>query len=131
MNRSIPAVLSCAVACLLLSMTSARAAVPDQSADLQRCREHADIDACYDAIRWSPTDPQLLAALGDAFAHANRSADALRIYKRAASLAPGDRGITEKLTDMQTRLSAKRSAGGTHTETAKRYSNSAPESQSH
>lgn len=130
MIRSILALLSFAFASLWLSAAAAAATAPNQGADLLRCRAHADIDACYDAIRWNPTDPALLAALGDAFARENRSADALRTYKRAATLAPGNREIAAKLSAIETKLGAKH-ASKSHAEIAKRYSNSEPESQSH
>lgn len=130
MIRSTLAALCFAWVSLWLSTAAGAAAAPNQSADLQRCRAHSDIDACYDAIRWNPTDPSLLTALGDAFARENRSADALRTYKRAATLAPGNRDIAAKISEIQAKLSAKRTSKA-RAETAKRYSNSEPESQSH
>lgn len=130
MIRSTLAALSFALVSHWLSTAAVAAAAPNQSADLQRCRAHSDIDACYDAIRWNPTDPALLTALGDAFARENRSADALRIYKRAATLAPSNRDIAAKVRAIQAKLGAKRGSKA-HAQTAKRYSNSEPESQSH
>jgi predicted Zn-dependent protease len=103
--------------------------------DFDNCRAHANLDACYDAVRWNPSDPALLVALGDALAAANRPADALRTYKRAAALAPGMRGLNAKISAIETKLS--KHAGNTppraapHSASDKRYSNIAPDSQSH
>jgi predicted Zn-dependent protease len=110
------------------------AGAPNLNSDFQRCRA-GTIDACYDAIRWRPTDPSLLSALGDAQLRANRTADALRSYRRVAALAPNMPGVVEKISAIEARLSAKRtqakvSAHGAAADT-KRYSNAAPETQSH
>ena len=107
---------------------------PNLSGDFQRCRA-GTIDACYDAIRWRPSDPSLLSALGDALLRANRPADALRSYKRVAALAPNMPGVVAKIDAIEEKLSAKRTPGkasghGVATD-AKRYSNAAPETQSH
>lgn len=99
------------------------------NAGFERCRAHSDIDACYDALRRNPSDPALLDALGDALARANRPADALRTYRRADALAPGDRSITAKISSMEAKETAKRAPVRAAGE--KRYSNAAPESQSH
>ena len=97
--------------------------------DSARCRTHADLSACYDAIRWNPADPALLVALADALVRANRPADAIRNYHRAAALAPTMQGVAAKITAAQAKLSGRRapvvSANG------RRYSNAAPETQSH
>ncbi|HEX3603401.1 MAG TPA: hypothetical protein VHU43_04865 [Steroidobacteraceae bacterium] len=98
------------------------------SAGFERCRR-ADIDACYDALRWNPSDPALLEALGDALAHVNRPADALRTYRRAAALAPRDPSISAKITAIESKASATRAPA--RAANGKRYSNAAPESQSH
>ena len=74
--------------------------------DLQRCRA-GGIDACYDAIRWRPSDPSLLTALGDALLRANRPKDALRTYQRVAGLAPNLPGIAAKISAAEAKLSAK------------------------
>jgi cytochrome c-type biogenesis protein CcmH/NrfG len=120
---------------LLLSISTGSWAATS-SADADRCRAHGSIDACYDAIRRSPSDPALLTSLGDAFARANRTVDAVRTYRRAAALAPSDRGVAAKIAALEAKSSAKRvtvgpplrsaTAGG-----ARRFSNAAPESQSH
>jgi Flp pilus assembly protein TadD len=98
------------------------------TAGFERCRR-ADIDACYDALRWNPSDPALLEALGDALTRVNRPADALRAYRRAAALAPRDPSISAKISAIESKAPAKRAPVGAANE--KRYSNAAPESQSH
>lgn len=111
----------------------AAAAEPNLNADFARCRAGA-IDACYDAIRWRPSDPELLSSLGDAQLRANRPADALRTYQRVAALAPNMPGIAAKISAVEVKLAAKRTAAkaahGTAAD-ARRYSNAAPETQSH
>ena len=106
--------------------------------DSARCSGHADIDACYDAIRWNPGDPALLVALGDALMRAHRPADAARNYRRAAALAPTMRGIAAKVSAAEARLVSKHAPKGPSTDPGsrngppgKRYSNAAPEAQSH
>jgi len=97
--------------------------------DFALCRTHADLDACYDAIRWNPGDPTLLVALGDALVLARRPADAIRNYRRAAALAPSMPGIAAKIRVAEARLTSKRAAG--NLAPGKRYTNAAPEGQSH
>jgi len=97
--------------------------------DSLRCRTHADLSACYDAIRWNPADPALLVALADALVRANRPADAIRNYRRAAALAPTMPGVAAKISEAQAKLSARRVLAVSGN--AKRYSNAAPEAQSH
>ncbi len=106
---------------------AAAAALKRDSAAL--CHAHADLDACYDAIRWNPGDPALLVALGDALVLAQRPADAIRNYLRAAALAPSMPGITAKIRVAVARLTSKRAAG--NLTPGKRYTNAAPEAQSH
>jgi hypothetical protein len=95
------------------------------------------MDACYDAIRWRPADPSLLLSLGDAQLRANRPGDALRTYQRVAALAPSTPGVGAKISAIEVKLSAKRPPGNPPPRTAsadaagKRYSNAAPETQSH
>jgi Flp pilus assembly protein TadD len=110
------------------------AAGPNGDAD--RCRAHGSIDICYDAIRRSPSDPALLASLGEAFVRANRTADALRTYRRAAALAPADRAIAAKVAVLEGKSSVKKKPAAPVLHAAndagsRRYSNAAPESQSH
>jgi chromosome segregation ATPase len=81
------------------------------SANSRRCGA-GDIDACYDAIRYRPSDPSLLSALGDALVRAHRPADALRAYQRAGILAPNMPGIVVKISALEAKLSAKQSSGG-------------------
>jgi Flp pilus assembly protein TadD len=90
---------------------------------------HADLSACYDAIRWNPADPVLLVALADALVRANRPADAIRNYRRAAALAPTMPGVAAKISAAQAKLSARRSPAVSGN--GRRYSNAAPETQSH
>ena len=100
--------------------------------DFEACRAHANIDACYDALRWKPSDPELLVALGDAQVRAHRTADAIRTYKRAAEIAPNMAGLTAKISAAEARPPVKRApANVVHADAGKRFSNSAPESQSH
>jgi len=105
--------------------------------DYERCHTYADVDACYDAIRWSPADPALLVALGDALVRAKRPADAIRKYRRALELKPNMRGVAAKISAAEAQLPSKQARGKAAGERAaggpspKRYSNAAPESQSH
>jgi hypothetical protein len=123
---------------LLLSCVTgaswAAASVSNPGAD--RCRAHGSVDTCYDAIRRSPSDPSLLVALGDAFAREKRPDDALRSYRRAATLAPADRAITAKIAALHSKPAAKKVAAAAPVRAAndaalRRYSNAAAESQSH
>jgi cytochrome c-type biogenesis protein CcmH/NrfG len=99
--------------------------------DTARC---SDVEACYNAIRRNPNDPALLVGLGDALVRAQRLQDAVRNYRRAAVLAPGMDGLAAKISAAEQKLAARgaparpTSAGAV---TAKRYSNAAPEAQSH
>ena len=93
----------------LLAVTGAWSATSSPDAD--RCRARGSVEACYDAIRRSPSDPSLLASLGDAFARASRPVDALRTYRRAAALAPGDRGVAAKIAALEAKPTAKRVTG--------------------
>ena len=78
--------------------------------DSAQCLAHAGIDACDDAVRRSPNDPQLLVALGDAEVRSQRFAGALRHYQRAAQLAPGTRGLNTKISAMEARLHPRKPA---------------------
>jgi cytochrome c-type biogenesis protein CcmH/NrfG len=112
----------------------AKPAAESLKRDFESCRAHANVDACYDAIRWNPSDPALLVALGDALERAKRPSDAIRAYRRAASLAPNTPGVAAKISAAEAKLSRK-PASGSHSArqgtAGKRYSNAAPESQSH
>ncbi len=102
--------------------------------DTARC---SDVEACYNAIRRNPNDPALLVALGDALLRAQRLQDAVRNYRRAAVLAPGMNGLAAKISAAEMKLAAKQAPGkpldrgSAGAVTAKRYSNAAPEAQSH
>ena len=89
------------------------------------CSTQANLDACYDAIRWNPSDPVLLVATGDALMHAGRPTDAIRSYRRAAQLAPSAHGIAAKISKAEARAAALTASLN------RRYSNAAPDTQSH
>jgi cytochrome c-type biogenesis protein CcmH/NrfG len=118
---------------LLILAASANAAISppgaNASASLKRdyasCSTQSNLEACYDAIRWNPSDPALLVATGDALIRAGRPADALRTYRRAAQLAPNTRGVAGKISSAEARLAALNAS------LSRRYSNAAPETQSH
>jgi cytochrome c-type biogenesis protein CcmH/NrfG len=123
------------VATLFVSMAAWSAEAPSPGAaaaaakrDSTRCVAQADVDACNDAIRRNPSDPQLLVALADALVRAKRTADAVRHYRRAAALAPHMPGLAAKLSDAENQLASEHTPlAARHT----RYSNAAPETQSH
>lgn len=124
------------IAVLLLSLAATGTWAAGSNDDAERCRAHGSIDTCYDAIRRSPSDPALLASLGEAFARANRTADALRTYRRAAALAPADRAIAAKVAALEGKSSAKKASAApamraANDTSSRRYSNAAPESASH
>jgi cytochrome c-type biogenesis protein CcmH/NrfG len=129
--------LACAMWCTTawtMQETAPSPAKPSAAAlkrDVDSCRTHSNVDACYDAIRRSPSDPALLISLGDALMNAGRPADALRNYKRAAALAPSTRGLSAKISSAEAKSSAKRAPRPATVASAKHYSNSAPEAQSH
>ena len=114
---------------------SGNAAAATLTRDSARCRAQSDLNACYDAIRWNPSDPALLVALADALARAKRPADAIRNYRRAAALAPNMPGVAAKISAAEAKLSSRRvpgnPAGDRASVNVKRYSNAAPEAQSH
>jgi hypothetical protein len=115
------------------SPAAAKASAAALKRDTTRCRAYSDIDACYNAVRWNPGDPVLLVALGDALLHAKRPADALRNYHRAAGLAPAMRGLAAKVSAAEAMLAPKHApaTAAVNAAAAKRYSNAAPEAQSH
>ena len=75
-----------------------------------------------------PSNPQLLVALADALVRAKRPADAVRNYRRAAALAPHLPGLAAKLSDAESQLASERTPVPAR---RTRYSNAAPETQSH
>jgi cytochrome c-type biogenesis protein CcmH/NrfG len=114
------------------SLSADKAAAAALKRDSARCRAQGSVDACYDAIRWNPGDPALLVALADALVRAQRPADAIRNYRRAAALAPNMPGVAAKISAVEAKMSSRHvrpgAAGGA---AGKRYSNAAPETQSH
>jgi cytochrome c-type biogenesis protein CcmH/NrfG len=114
---------------------SGNAAAATLTRDSARCRAQSDLNACYDAIRWNPSDPALLVALADALVRAKRPVDAIRNYRRAAALAPNMPGVAAKISAAEAKLSSRRApgkpAGDRASVNGKRYSNAAPEAQSH
>ncbi len=118
--------------------SSTGAAAAALNGDSVRCRARANLDACYDAVRRSPGDPALLAALADALMRAKRPADSIRYYRRAAALAPAMPGIAAKISAAEAQSSSGRAPGNppavrasVNVPAGKRYSNAAPEAQSH
>ena len=107
---------------------SPEAAAAMAKRDSNRCVTQADVDACNDAIRRNPGDPELLVALADALVRAKRPADAIRHYRRAAALAPHMPGLAAKLSDAENQLASERAPIPAR---RTRYSNAAPETQSH
>ena len=108
--------------------SSPEAAAAAAKRDSARCATLADLDACNDAIRRKPSDPELLVALADALVRAKRPADAIRHYRRAAALAPHMPGLAAKLSDAEGQLASERTPVPAR---RTRYSNAAPETQSH
>ncbi|HWJ35382.1 MAG TPA: hypothetical protein VNR70_08945 [Steroidobacteraceae bacterium] len=93
--------------------------------DSLRCETHADLDACNEAIRRNSSDAVLLVAFADALMRAQRPADAIVQYRRAAALAPKMAGIAAKITAAEARL-PRRSR-----DPSRRYSNAAPVAETH
>jgi Flp pilus assembly protein TadD len=108
-----------------VSPSSSSASAAALKRNYASCSAEANLDACYDAIRWNPTDPVLLVATGDALMRAGRPADAIRDYRRAAQLAPATHGIAAKISKAEARLAALTASMN------RRFSNAAPETQSH
>jgi hypothetical protein len=117
------------------SPSADNAAAATLARDSTRCRAQGDLNACYDAIRWSPGDPALLVALADALVRAKRPADALRNYRRAVVIAPNLPGVAAKISATEAKLSSRRAPGNLSGDrvsvNGKRFSNAAPEALSH
>lgn len=119
------------------SPAAAKRAAVELKHDSALCRANAGLEACYDAIRRSPSDPALLVALGDALMRANRLPEAIRAYKRAAELAPDTPKLAAKVGAAEAKLASQHAPGKSAQSTAirqasaKHYSNTAPEGQSH
>jgi len=112
----------------------------------QQCRAHARVSVCDDALRWNPSDPSLLVAMGDALVRVRRLADAIRAYQRAAVIAPQTPRLQEKIEAAQASEKNKpadrpgherpgrdrpgRDAPG-ETDSGRRFSNSEPDTQTH
>ncbi len=114
-----------------------------------QCIDQHELDACDDALRLKPDDPALLIAQGDALLRAKRPADAIERYRLAAVIAPGEHEVAAKLAAAEGQLqdaaapalaaapaapphAASPASGESHTPgTQRRYSNAAPEAQSH
>jgi cytochrome c-type biogenesis protein CcmH/NrfG len=120
-----------------VTLSAGNAAAATLARDSARCRARADLNACYDAIRWNPGDPALLVALADALVRAKRPEDAIRNYRRAAALAPNMPGVAAKISAAQAKLSPRRAPPVARASVngapgpGRRYSNAAPETQSH
>ena len=100
---------------------------------LGRTGQRPPEDAWKGSFYTNPNDPALLVSLGDALVRAQRFEDSIRNYRRAAVIAPGMGGIAAKISAAQDRMASRRApvrptAGAV---TDKRFSNAAPETQSH
>jgi cytochrome c-type biogenesis protein CcmH/NrfG len=113
------------------SQTAGEASAAALKLDTVRCSTQADVEACYNAIRWNPNNPALLVALGDALIRAQRFEDAIRNYRRAAVITPGMSGIAAKISAAEEKLASRRARPTGSAVTDKRFSNAAPEAQSH
>jgi Flp pilus assembly protein TadD len=118
------------------TMECAGAAATAQQRDSARCRSHANLSACYDAVRRSPADAALLASLGDALVRAKRPDDALRNYRRAQELSPNLQGLDAKIGAAQGFQQHKRETSAAKRATTvspqrKPSTNVDPEAQSH
>lgn len=104
--------------------------------DTARCRA-GSLDACYDAIRWSPGDPALLVGLGDGLVRAGRPADGIRYYRRAAGMSPSTPGLSAKIAALEAKIAAPRAprspamTAANSKAVVKQFSNAEPETQSH
>jgi cytochrome c-type biogenesis protein CcmH/NrfG len=106
--------------------------------DSESCRAQANLDACYDAIRWRPRDPALLVALGDALERVNRPVEAVRAYRRAVALAPNTPGVAAKISAAEAKQPSRHGPANPSTPdtaaqaaSSKRASNVEPVAQSH
>ena len=128
----------CVIGALLVAFCAESAQTSNASLqrDSVRCRG-GDVDACYDAIRWNPRDPALLVGLGDGLARAGRPADAIRNYRRAAVMSPNLPGLSARINAAEAKINVKRAppkpsgATAANNKPAAKYSNAAPESESH
>ena len=70
--------------------------------NLLRCTRFSDIAACDEALVLKPDDAAIVTARADALAKANRLAESISAYQRAAILSPGNADIATKLASGQT-----------------------------
>lgn len=140
MNSRVALALLFAVATWSASATPAVAAAPSPAALKQasaRCLARQGLDACDDAIRWTPGDPALLVALADLELRAKHPAEALRHYHRAAELAPDLKGLNAKIAAADAQLHPKRAAivarpaAKATTSQSRQFSNAAAITESH
>lgn len=133
-----------AIALLVCIAATKVVSADDHFAEAQRaryaslCHARKTLDACSDAVRWSPGDPVLLATLADALTRAGRMEEAVRDYRRAEALDPHMRGLDAKINAAQAKLAdgrrARRNPAPARVaieQPTKRYSNADPEGQSH
>jgi predicted Zn-dependent protease len=76
------------------------------SRNLLRCSKLGDINACDDALKLKPNDPDILLAKGDALLQASKPADAELIYRKAKQVAPDNPKITAQLAAAQAQRQA-------------------------
>lgn len=76
------------------------------SHNLLRCTRLANIEACDQALALQPDDPQIQLAKADALLQAKRPGEALRAYRRAHELNPGDAAIEQKIATIETQRRA-------------------------
>jgi len=69
--------------------------------DTFRCSSFADLDACKAALLVRPYDPALLVANADALMRAGQPAEALKQYRLASSLAPGQVDVAAKIHEAE------------------------------
>jgi tetratricopeptide (TPR) repeat protein len=112
-----------------------------------RCSTLADVDACNQALRMKPDDPTLLVAQGDALMQAKRPADAVGRYRLAAVIVPNQQDIAQKISAAESQLPAAQTNVSAPLAPARsspakfkvtdagrpmrRYTNAAPDSQTH
>lgn len=144
--RRVLLVRATAIALLVCAASTEVRSADEHFAEAQRahyaslCHARKTLDACSDAVRWSPGDAVLLATLADALVRAGRLEEAIRDYRRAEALDPHLRSLDAKIDAAKAKLAAGRRArrnlahereGVALEPTPKRYSNADPEGESH
>jgi tetratricopeptide (TPR) repeat protein len=71
------------------------------SRNLLRCSRLGDLNACDEALKLRPGDPQVIVATGEAQLKANRPADAEVTLLRGKRVAPGDPRVAARLVEAQ------------------------------